>query len=135
MELKVESKIGRLRSDENRIYDFLSDCNNFQQFASNEKIRNWQSDSESCSFTIDGIGDVVFRIVDKEPNKLVKFSIENAQADNIFLWLQLKNVTSNDTRLKLTAKLDANPMIRMFISKPLKQGLDKIIDTLEQACC
>ena len=135
MELKVESKIGRLRSDENRIYDFLSNCNNFQQFASNEKIRNWQSDSESCSFTIDGIGDIAFRIVYKELNKLVKFSIENAQAENIFLWLQLKNAAPGDTRLKLTAKLDANPMIRMFISKPLKQGLDKIIDTLEQACC
>ncbi len=133
MDVKVESKIGRLRSDESNIYSFLSDCNNFRRFASNEKIHNWQSDSESCSFMVDGIGDIAFRIVEKTPNSLVKFSIENAQADNIFLWIQLKNAAPGDTRVKLTAKLNANAMISMFISKPLKQGLDKIIDTLEQA--
>ncbi len=134
MDVKVESKIGRLRSDESHIYTFLSNCNNFQQFAANDKVQNWQSDSESCSFKIEGIGDIAFRIVEKQPNSLVKFSIENAQAENIFLWIQLKSVSPGDTRVKLTAKLDANPMMRMFISKPLKQGLDKIVDTLEKVC-
>ena len=134
MEVKIESKIGRLRSDESHIYSFLSDCNNFQQFANNDKIKNWQSDSESCSFNVDGIGNMIFRIVERMPHHLIKFSIENAQAENIFLWVQLKNVNPGDTRIKLTAKLHANPMLRMFISKPLKQGLDKMIDTLEQVC-
>jgi carbon monoxide dehydrogenase subunit G len=134
MEVKVESKIGRLRSNDDRIYAFLSDCNNFQQFAANDKVKNWQSDSESCSFTVDGAGDVAFRIVERQPNNLVKFSIENAQAENIFLWVQLKIASPGDTRVKLTAKLDVNPVIRMFISKPLKQGLDKIVETLENVC-
>ncbi|MDR1154299.1 MAG: SRPBCC family protein [Bacteroidales bacterium] len=133
MEVKVESKIGRLRSSDDRIYAFLSDCNNFQ-FAVNEKVKNWQSDSESCSFTVDGAGDVAFRIVERHPNDLVKFSIENAHAENIFLWVQLKNANPGDTRVKLTAKLDVNPLIRMLISKPLKQGLDKIVETLENVC-
>jgi len=131
MEVKVESKIGRLVCGESRIYNFLSDCGNFQQFAANEKVKNWISDSESCSFTIDGVGDVAIRIVERRPDELIKFSIENTQAKNIFLWVQLKNVHPEDTRIKLTAKLDANPMLRMFISKPLKQGLDKIVETLE----
>ena len=134
MEVKVESKIGRLRSDDGRIYGFLSDCNNFQQFAANDKVKNWQSDNESCSFTIDGAGNVVFRIVERRPNELVKFSIENAQAENIFLWVQLKSPTQGDTRVKLTAKLDVNPVVRMLISKPLQQGLDKIVETLEHVC-
>ena len=134
MEIKVESKIGCLRSDDSRIYGFLSDCNNFQQFTGNDKVKNWQADSESCRFTVDGAGDVAFRIVERRPNELVKFSIENAQAENIFLWIQLKSVNLRDTRVKLTAKLDANPVVSMFISKPLKQGLDKIIETLEGIC-
>ena len=131
MELKEESKIGRLRIDHERIYAFLSDCNNFQQFATGEKVKNWQSDSDSCHFTIDGAGDVTFHIVERRAGELLKFSIENAQAENIFLWVQLKSVNYGDTRVKLTAKLDVNPVLRMFISKPLKQGLDKIVETLE----
>ena len=134
MELKEESKIGRLKVDPERIYAFLSDCNNFQQFAVGEKVKNFQSDSDSCRFTVEGAGDVAFSIVDRRPGELLKFSIENAQAENIFLWVQLKSVDQGDTRVKLTAKLEVNPVIRMFISKPLKQGLDKIVETLENIC-
>jgi carbon monoxide dehydrogenase subunit G len=131
MELKEESKVGRLKVDHERIYAFLSDCNNFQQFAVGEKVKNWQADGDPCRCTIDGAGDVAFRIVERRPGELLKFSIENAQAENIFLWVQLKNVQPGDTRVKLTAKLEVNPVLRMFISKPLKQGLDKIVETLE----
>ena len=131
MELKEESRIGQLKVDHDRIYAFLSDCNNFQQFTANAKVQNWQADSDSCRFTLEDAGDVAFRIVDRRPGELLKFSIENAQAENIFLWVQLKNVRPGDTRVKLTAKLEVNPVVRMFISKPLKQGLDKIVETLE----
>ena len=134
MEVKVESKIGQLCSSNERIYDFLSNCNNFQQFAANEKVKNWQSDSDFCSFSVDGIGDIVFRIVERNPDSMIKFSIENAQAENIFLWVQMKSASFNDTRVKLTAKLEVNRVIGMFISKPLKNGLDKIVETLEYVC-
>ena len=134
MEVKVESKIGLLRKDCGLIYNFLSDCNNFQQFAANNKIKDWQSDSDTCSFTVDGAGDVSFHIVERRPCELVKFSIENAQAENIFLWVQLKSVETGDTRVKLTTKMEANAMISMVISKPLKRGLDKIVEALEHIC-
>ena len=134
MEVKVESKIGLLRKDCDNIYEFLSNCNNFQQFTANDKVKNWRSDSDSCSFNIDGAGDVFFRIVERRPNELIKFSIENAQAENIFLWIQLKTANPGDTRMKLTAKLETNPVLRMLISKPLQQGLDKIVETLEKIC-
>ena len=131
MELKVESKIGVLNSDCERIYGFLSDCSNFQQFTASDKVKNWQSDGDSCSFTVEGAGDVSFRIVERRENELVKFSIENMQAENIFLWVQLKSNDMGVTRIKITTKLDVNPVMSMFISKPLKNGLDKIVDTLE----
>ena len=134
MEVKIESKIGRLSSDQYRIYEFLSDCANFQQFATNEKVTNWQSDNDSCSFTVEGVGELFFRIVERQPDELVKFSIENVQAENIFLWVQLKSKSPGDTRIKLTLKLEANPVMSMFISKPMKNGLDKVVETLENVC-
>jgi len=132
MEVKVESKVGQMRSDDHRMYDLLSDCSRFQQFGLPDKVKNWQADSDSCRFTVDGAGDVCFRIVERRPNDLIKFSIENDKAENIYLWVQLKNVNQGDTRVKLTAKLEVNPVINMLISKPLKQGLDKIVEALER---
>ena len=134
MEVKVESRIGRLRTDDSRIYGFLSDCNNFQKFTDNDKVKNWRADNDSCSFSVDGAGDVSFRIVERRPNELIKFSIENSKAENIYLWVQLKTARQGDTRLKITTKLETNPVVRMFISKPLQQGLDKIVETLEKLC-
>jgi len=134
MEVKIESKIGQLRTDDSRIYNFLSDCNNFQQYTANDKIKNWHADSDSFGFSLDGIGNVSFSIVERRPNNLIKFSINNAQADNTFLWIQLKNANQGDTRVKLTAKMEVNPVVRMLISKPLQQGLDKIVETLETIC-
>jgi hypothetical protein len=134
MELKVESKIGKLCGDCNRIYDFLSNCNNFKQFAGSDKVKDWQSDNDSCNFTIDGVGYVGFSIVERHPGDLIKFVIENAKAEEMFLWVQLKSVNVGDTRVKLTTKLRVNPVMKMFISKPLKNGLDKIVETLELIC-
>jgi hypothetical protein len=134
MEVKVESKIGQLRSNNQRIYTFLSDCNNFRHFAAGDKVKDWQSDAEQCSFSVDSVGAVSIRIVERKPNDLVKFAIENAQAENILLWGQLKEANTENTRVKLTAKLDVNPLLRLVVPKPLKQGLDKIVETLERIC-
>jgi len=135
MEVKVESKIGRLQSDDHRIFGFFSDCTTFQKFELADKVKNFQADRDSFRFTVDGAGDVTFRIVERQPNDLIKFSIENNHAENIFLWLQLKAAGPGDTRIKLTAKMETNPMLKMMISKPLKQGLDRIVDTLERIIC
>ena len=134
MEVKIESRVGRLRRDDSHIYGFLSDCNNFQQFADSDKMTNWQSTSDTCSFSVEGAGEVNFCIVERRPNELVKFSIENAQAENTFLWVQLKSPSPGDTRVKLTVKMEVNPVVRMFITKPMQTGLDKIVDTLERFC-
>ncbi|MDR1866389.1 MAG: SRPBCC family protein [Bacteroidales bacterium] len=131
MEVKIESKVGELNQMVKCVYSFLSDCENFRPLAVSEKIKDWQSDCDSCSFSVDGVGRLVFRIVERVQEELVKFTIENPQAENVFLWVQLKNVSLNGTRIKLTAKLDINPMFKLLISKPLKQALDKIVETLE----
>ncbi|MDR1673210.1 MAG: hypothetical protein LBS09_07115 [Bacteroidales bacterium] len=131
MEMKVESRIGQLRQDDKKIFSFIADCSNFRPLATSEMIEEWQSDSDSFSFSMEQLGNLSFRIVERDPHKLIKFSIEHPQADNIFLWVQLKGIDADNARIKLTAKLNVNPMIRLLISKPLKQALDKIVDTLE----
>ena len=134
MEVKIESKVGVLRSDINVIYGFLSDCTNFKKFTENEKIKDLQVDIDSFSFAVDEMGIVSFHIIERRPNELIKFSIENAKAESMFLWVQLKSVSTIDTRVKLTAKLEVNSVMSMIIKKPLKNGLDKVVETLEYVC-
>ncbi|MBI9063744.1 MAG: SRPBCC family protein [Marinilabiliaceae bacterium] len=123
-----ESSIKKNASSQERIYSFLSDFDHFAEVIPKDKISNWQSDGDSCRFTVDPLGEVGLRIVEKESSKTIKFTAEGKVPFNFFLWIQLKEVSENDTRIKLTIKADMNPMVKMMASKPVKKFLETLAD-------
>lgn len=130
--MKLKSKIGSIPYSDEKVYNFLTNFDNFKKLIPQDKITNWQSDADSCKFTVNPIGDTGVRIIEKEPNKLVKLKgIEESKFDFTF-WMQLKSVDENDTRMKLTLEASLNPMLEMMAKKPLQEFLDKVIDQLEQ---
>jgi carbon monoxide dehydrogenase subunit G len=90
-----------------------------------DKLKDFSYDSDSCSFAVDPIGKITFQIVEREPNKTIKFQTTNSPIP-LTLWVQLKQVVENDTRLKLTARADLNPFIKPMVSKPMQEAVDKI---------
>ena len=128
--LKLESKIGSINSSDEKIYNFLSDFNNFRSLIPEDKIKNWESTKESCKFSLDGLGEPGMKIIEKEPNKLIKITGAEGSKFNFFFWMQLKQVEENDTRIKLTLHAELNPMIQMMAKKPLQDFLDMLVDQL-----
>jgi carbon monoxide dehydrogenase subunit G len=128
--MRLESKIGKISNTDERIYNFLTDFNNFKEFIPEDKLQNWEADESSCRFTINPIGETGVKIIEKEPNKLIKLAgIEDSKFD-FKLWVQLKQLQENDTRIKLTLEADLNPMFQMMAKKPLQEFLDKLVDQL-----
>ncbi len=127
--VKYESKIKKSTSNDVDIYKFISNFNNFEQVIPKDKIQNWQSTEDSCRFSVQGVGEAGLKIIDKEPNKTVKFTSDGKVPFNFFLWVQLKQVAPEDTRIKLTIKADINPMMKMVVSK----HIDKFLDVLSEA--
>lgn len=96
-----------------------------------DKLKELSFDQDSVSFRMDPVGRVTFLVVEREPNKLVKFKSERLPFD-IFLWIQLVAKAEKDTRLRMTVKADLNPFIRGMVEKPMKEAVDKISDMLAQ---
>ena len=48
------------------------------------------------------------------------------------MWIQLKSMGEQDTRIKLTIKADIPMMFRAMFEKKLQQGLDQAVDMLCQ---
>ena len=48
------------------------------------------------------------------------------------LWVQLKQVAHNDTKVKITIKADLNPMLKMMVNKPLQNFVDKLVEGMEK---
>ena len=129
---KIESKTGQLQYPDNKIYDFITDFNNFKQFIPEEKVENWESSDDSCSFSLPSLGEASMSIIEKEPNKLVKVAGSGSNAIKFTIWIQLKMIADNDTRIKITLEPQMNKMMEMMAQKPLKKFIDMLVDRIEK---
>ncbi len=126
------SDIKTIPYNEDRIFDILSDLSNLDRVKDRipqDKVKDFTFDKDSCSITVDPVGAITFQIVDREPNKTIKFTTTNSPVP-LHMWIQLKQVAENDTRLKLTVRADLNPFIKPMVSKPLQDALEKISTVL-----
>jgi carbon monoxide dehydrogenase subunit G len=130
--MKLESKIGKVSYSDEKVYNFLTDFNNFKNLIPEDKVSNWKSDENSCSFSVNPIGETGIKIIEKDPFKLVKLKSIESDKFNFTFWVQLKMLEEKDTRIKLTLQADLNPMVQMMAKKPLQEFLDKLIDQLEK---
>jgi carbon monoxide dehydrogenase subunit G len=126
------SEIKQLPYSEETIFEVLSDLNNLEKIRDQipmDKIKDFSFDKDSCTFHISPVGNVRFSVVEREPNKMIKFVADQSPV-GVYLWIQLKEVGLQDTRMKLTVKAELNPFLKPMLSGPLQKGLDKIADVL-----
>ena len=128
------SEIKAIPQNDDRIFAMLSDLSNLERVKDRipqDKIQGFEFDSDSCSFSVNPVGKITFQIVEREPNKTIKFATTNSPVP-LFLWIQLKQVAEMDTRMKLTARADLNPFIKQMVAKPMQEAIDKIAAVLEK---
>jgi len=129
---KIESKIGKLKQSDEKIFAFLSDFNNFKSLIPADKVKNWKSTTDSCSFSVDGIGDAGMRIIERIPNSLIKVSSEGNTPVNFFFWIQLKMTDESNTAIRLVIEPQVNPLMLGMLKGPLQNFVDMLIDQVEK---
>ena len=93
------SEVKQIPHYDERIFTMLSDLSNLERIKDRipqDKIKNFEFDSDTCSFAVDPVGKITFQIVEREPNKLI------------------------------TVRADLNPFLKPMVSKPLQEAVDKI---------
>lgn len=128
---KYESRVGKVKQESKLLYGFISDMRNFKQFIPGDSITNWQADKNNCEFEVSPLGKTRLKIIDSEEYKLVKFEGDGLNNTSFFLWVQLKEIDTLDTRVKITIKADLNPMLKMMAAKPISDFLEKLISGME----
>jgi len=126
------SDIQKIPFSSDRVFSKLSDLNNLEKVKSllpEGKIKDFTFDTDSCSFQAETIGKISMRIVEREPNSTIKLASEKSPVP-FTCWIQLKEVDSEDTRLKITFRADIPFLFKGMISKPLEEGLQKIAEVL-----
>lgn len=126
------SEVKTIPHPDDRIFAMLSDLSNLEKVKDRipqDKISDFEFNSDSCSFAIAPVGKITFQIIEREPNKLIKFATTNSPVP-LFLWIQLVQAAENETKMKLTARAELSPFIKPMVSKPLQDAIDKISTVL-----
>ena len=130
--MKIESRIGKSAVSDQKIYNFISNFHNFKELLPQDRVSGWESSEEKCSFQVDPLGRTGLMIVGKEPYKLVKMSSDPEFSKYQFtIWIQLKKVSLDDTRIKITIEPLVNKIMLPMVRLPLKKLADGLIDKME----
>lgn len=132
-EVKYESKIHSAAASAEQIYKVLSNLNNLNRVKDlipKDKVQELEISEDYVRMKVDGLGQkIAISIVDKIENDTIKFGAENIPMEMNF-WIQLKEITPNDTRIKLTLKADLPMMFKMMLDKKLQNGIDQAAEML-----
>lgn len=130
---KYESKITSAPYSAEQIYRVLSNMQSLERVKDlipKDKVQEMEVEPDRVRLKVDGLAQkITIAIVDRIENDTIKFGAEGIPMDANF-WIQMKEVSPTDTRLKLTVKADIPFMFKMMLDKKLQTGLDQAADML-----
>ncbi len=139
---KYTSSVKLVNHNEQVVYNYLSNFNNLSGYLNSGliekvtekipqvKISDFSSDLDSCKFNITGLGLAEIRIVNREPFKTIKVESSGGLPLSFTFWIQLMPVDNYNTKMRLTLHAEMSMMIKMMAGDKLKEGIDKLADTL-----
>ena len=130
--VKTESRIGEIKESDEKIFQYLSNFNHFKSLIPADKIKDFKSSWDTCSFTVEGIGELGLRIIEKDPNKLIKISSDETTPFEFLMWIQIKELSKDESRMRITVEVKINPMMATMVKTPLKTFVDTLIDQAEK---
>jgi carbon monoxide dehydrogenase subunit G len=119
----------KINSNAERIYNVMADMSSFSQVASAAQIKeieDFQSTTDTCSFKVKGM-EVGVQIIDREPYKTIKYVGYKNIPVEFFIWLQLKEIAADDTRIRIVLRAKLNLMMKTLLKGKIKKGLDKVV--------
>lgn len=129
---KFESGIKNIPYSQERVYNKLSDLNNLEAIKDKipeDKMQDMSFDADSISFNVSPVGSVKLNIIEREPFNCVKFQTATSPVP-FTLWVQIVEVSEEESKIKITADVELNPMMKIMVEKPLKEGLEKMADMI-----
>lgn len=127
-----ESSIKEIPYSQKAVYSKLSDLNNLEAVKDklpSDKLSDLAFDADTLSFSVPPVGTICLKIVEREPDKCIKFGSE-ASPLPFNLWIQLVPVTETTCKMKITLKAELNLFIKKMVENQLREGLEKMAAVL-----
>lgn len=133
-----QSSVKHIAAPAERIFNKLSDLKQLEPFVERlkeqvpddkVKIKDVMINDESVYVTMDPMGVIGVKIIEKEPFKTIKFESDKSPVQFNF-WIQIVEKEPNDSKIRLTLKADIPFMIRMMIKDKVEQDIEMVAEAL-----
>jgi hypothetical protein len=131
---KFESSVKQIPYAVEDVYRNISDLSNLERVRDRvpeDKLQDFQFDTDSVQVSVSPVGTIRLRIVEREEPKCVKFETEQSPMP-FNLWIQVLPVSATESKMKVTVKADIPFMLKGMVAGPLQDGVEKIADALSQ---
>lgn len=92
-------------------------------------MQSMEFTEDSLSFTVDSLGKITLKIIDREENKCVKYQAVDFMLP-ITLWIQTLPTSATTSKMKVTLETELNMFFRTMIGKKLEKGIDNFAEVI-----
>jgi hypothetical protein len=129
---QYESNVKNIPYPQERVYAKIEDLSNLEILKDKlpeDKIKEFHCNRDEATFNVPSFGNLTIKVVDREAPKCVKLEAANSPIP-LNLWVQIIPDGDTASKMRVVAKAEVNFMLRAMIEKPLKEGVEKIAETL-----
>ena len=127
---RIEGNAVPINKSAAEVFAFLSDFNNFKSLMPDQVV-DWQSTPDECTFTIKGMATLGMKMIEKNPDTLIKITSNGKVPFNFFLSCHIEDA-GKDSKVMLAFDADLNPMMKMMAVKPLTNFLNLLAGKLKE---
>lgn len=126
---KIESKRVTVKAAPEQIYSFLSDMNNIKLLLPLDKISDWKSSEDSCSFKVQGAYTIGLQRQEGIPHSQIRYGSGPGGPFPFELICHLQ-ASGSTTEGYMVCDAQLNPFLEMMVKSPLKNLFDYMADRL-----
>ncbi len=130
---QIHSSEKEITAPQRVVFDVLSNVDNLTRLKERipaDKLQDVVIGEDSISYK-SPMGMVTLKLVEKEPNKTIKYS--TVQSPLPFdMWVQLLPITGSQCKMRVTVGLNMNSFMMAMVKKPLTDAVEKIAGLLAQ---
>ena len=127
---RIESKHVEVNCPQEEVYNYLTDLNNFKELLPQDRISNWESNTEMCSFRIQGTVTISIVLKEGKPNGMIHLGSGEKSPFPFTLDVNIIELEANRCEAFQVFEADINPFLKMMVEKPLSNLFDYIADRL-----
>jgi carbon monoxide dehydrogenase subunit G len=129
MSLKIKSKEVSVKKDPQVVYSYLCDLNNFKELLPQDKISNWESKEDYCSFKVQNTATIDIQFKEAHEFNLIHLVSGDKSPFPFTLDIHLDKIEDGTFGYQMFDG-KVNPFLKLMVEKPLTNLFNYIADRL-----